>query len=252
MTTLYYFSATGNCLSCAQRLAKELGDCRLIPVASTKNCSKIIEDSEAVGFVLPVYYGNMPYPMREMIAKMVFKEDAYLFLVSTYGGHAGDIAKRMDQLLKTRGQKLSLSLGIGMPGNSRLHDMEKEQEQLKLQQENILKMVEPIRSRQVEDYSETAVLPATPVNYPNNFRGITADENCIGCGTCVKVCPMNNIKLVEGKAVIGDDCATCLACFHWCPKEAIWMSKAEEIARRRKYHHPDVTLEQILQEKTAK
>jgi len=89
------------------------------------------------------------------------------------------------------------------------------------------------------------------VDYPNNFRGIEAEDTCIGCGTCARVCPMENITVAEGKAWIGDDCATCLACFHWCPVEAIRMSKAPEIARRRKYRHPDVTLKDILEQKTG-
>jgi Pyruvate/2-oxoacid:ferredoxin oxidoreductase delta subunit len=62
---------------------------------------------------------------------------------------------------------------------------------------------------------------------------------------------MNNIAIVDGKAKIGDDCSTCLACFHWCPKEAIWMSKQENIARRSKYHHPDVTMADIMAQKNA-
>ena len=60
---------------------------------------------------------------------------------------------------------------------------------------------------------------------------------------------MNNISLKDGKAIIGDDCATCLACFHWCPVEAIIMSKQEGIERRFKYHHPEVSFTDILAQK---
>ena len=116
-TTLYVFSATGNSLTSANLLAKHLR-ADVIPVASTKHLTEITENSEAVGFVFPVYYGNMPYPVREMIEKMTFSEKTYVFTVATYRGHAGDVAKRMDTLLKTRGGKLSLALGLPMPGNS--------------------------------------------------------------------------------------------------------------------------------------
>lgn len=37
-------------------------------------------------------------------------------------------------------------------------------------------------------------------------------EKCIGCGTCVEICPLDTIRLNdEGKAFIayGDDCMTC-------------------------------------------
>lgn len=40
--------------------------------------------------------------------------------------------------------------------------------------------------------------------------------------------------------------------FHWCPQEAIWMSKGEdEMKRRFKYHHRDVTMTDILKQKIS-
>ena len=74
-----------------------------------------------------------------------------------------------------------------------------------------------------------------------------ADEECIGCGICTRVCPMQNIELVDGKAIVKDNCVTCLRCFHWCPKEAIYMSKEESVSRRFKYHHPDVKLSDFIE-----
>ena len=247
-TTIYYFSATGNSMTTAEILAKEL-DAELIPVASTKHMPKVTEEADAVGVVFPVYYGDMPYPVREMIAKMVFKPESYIFICTTQRGHAGAAPKRMDQLLHTRGQKLSLAVGVNMPGNSFINPPEVDAEYLLKQRENVLALVPQIQNRAAEDYSTTEVLPLAPVASPNNFRGIEAEESCIGCGTCVQVCPMENIVLENGRAKIGANCATCLACFHWCPTESIWMSGQENIARRSKYHHPDVTAEKIAAQK---
>ena len=243
-TTLYVFSATGNSLTSANLLAKHLR-ADVIPVASTKHLTEITENSEAVGFVFPVYYGNMPYPVREMIEKMTFSEKTYVFTVATYRGHAGDVAKRMDTLLKTRGGKLSLALGLPMPGNSFINKPETDADYLAKQKENIEKLIPSVLAKEQNDYTADAPLKETPIDTANNFRGITAEDTCIGCGRCVTVCPMNNITLENGKAVIGESCATCLACFHWCPTESIFMSRQENIARRSKYHHPDVCFEDI-------
>ena len=249
-TTIYYFSATGNSLTTAQKLAERLDNCTLVPAASVMNRAKVIDDSDAVGFVFPVYYGNMAYPMRAAIEKLVLKPEAYVFSVATYRGHAGKAAQRLDALLRTRGQKLSLALGVPMPGNSFINPPEKDQEYLNGQKAAVDALIAPILNRETQDYSTDELLPITPVGYPNNFRGIAAEEDkCIGCGVCAQVCPMNNIRIVGGKAQIGDDCSTCLACFHWCPAEAIWMSQQENIARRSKYHHPDVTAEDIIGQK---
>ena len=244
-TTIYVFSATGNSLTTAKILAEKI-NADLVSVASTRNLTEINQDSDAIGIVFPVYYGNMPYPVRELISKMNFHSDAYIFTVATYRGHAGDVAKRMDCLLKTRGQKLSLSLGLPMPGNSFINKPEVDEAYLKAQSENIEKLLPALQAREINDYSSDGVIKETPVDTANNFRGIVAEDTCIGCGRCVSVCPMDNIILENGKALIGNNCATCLACFHWCPVEAIYMSKQENIARRSKYHHPDVTFADIV------
>lgn len=247
-TTIYVFSATGNSLTSAKILAEKI-NAELVSVASIRNLEEINEKSDVIGFVFPVYYGNMPYPVREIITKMYFRSDAYIFTVATYRGHAGDVAKRMDSLLRTRGQTLSLALGLPMPGNSFINKPEVDQAYLIAQRENIEKLLPQIQERERNDYSFEGVIKETPVDTANNFRGITAEDFCIGCGRCVRVCPMNNITLENGKALIGNNCATCLACFHWCPVEAIYMSKQENIARRKKYHHPDVAFEDIVKMK---
>lgn len=244
-TVLFYFSATGNCLTTSRKLARYFEECEIISVSDVKDNRKIMVDADIVGFVFPVYYGNMAYPMRETISKMVFTGSPYLFAFTTCRGHVGLAPQRLDQLLRTRGQKLSCATGIKMPGNSFLNELEVDQAYLDTQDQNIAEAVKPILARSVQHFEVQEVLPLTPVDYPNNFRGITVEDGCIGCGICTRVCPMDNITLTGGKAVIGDDCATCLACFHWCPKEAIYMSKQEEISRRRKYHHPDIVLDDI-------
>ena len=48
------------------------------------------------------------------------------------------------------------------------------------------------------------------------------DQNkCNGCGTCKDICPVNAIKIENGKAVISDDCVECGACVNQCSNEAI-------------------------------
>lgn len=48
-------------------------------------------------------------------------------------------------------------------------------------------------------------------------------EKCIGCGTCIAICPVGAISFGDdGKAVINKEiCVHCGACKNSCPVEAI-------------------------------
>ena len=52
-----------------------------------------------------------------------------------------------------------------------------------------------------------------------------ATDACIGCGKCMELCPLNNIRLENGKPVWGKNCTHCMACICYCPKEAIEYGK---------------------------
>lgn len=47
-------------------------------------------------------------------------------------------------------------------------------------------------------------------------------ELCTGCGSCIDVCPLEAISLIDGKAFIKEDiCTNCRMCKNECPVEAI-------------------------------
>ncbi|MBI9049229.1 MAG: 4Fe-4S binding protein [Anaerolineaceae bacterium] len=58
---------------------------------------------------------------------------------------------------------------------------------------------------------------------------IQVTEACVGCGTCTKnVCFVDAIKLVDGKAIISEDCRGCGNCIEICPHGAIEITIHEE------------------------
>lgn len=48
-------------------------------------------------------------------------------------------------------------------------------------------------------------------------------DNCINCGKCVEICPVNVFELKKGEPVIEnvDDCTLCGVCADQCPEDAI-------------------------------
>ncbi len=80
---------------------------------------------------------------------------------------------------------------------------------------------------------------------PLTDKSIYVNDKCNGCGTCAKVCPVQNIKIIENKPVWQHHCEMCLACDEWCPAKAIhhW-SKFEG----KDYHHPNVNIEDMFRQ----
>ena len=52
-------------------------------------------------------------------------------------------------------------------------------------------------------------------------KGYQITENCIGCGTCVTVCPQNAIDEGAPYVIRQNNCLQCGNCFEHCPVEAI-------------------------------
>ena len=69
--------------------------------------------------------------------------------------------------------------------------------------------------------------PVNPIFYKFFVKAnaFTASSACIGCGQCVKSCPMNNVAIKDGKPVWGRNCTHCMACICYCPVSAIEYGK---------------------------
>jgi len=69
-------------------------------------------------------------------------------------------------------------------------------------------------------------------------KRVSVDQkSCIGCGTCVKVCPAGVFKIVNGKSYVvkPDACIVCRACITHCPTSCITINPREYEPIRRLY-----------------
>jgi NAD-dependent dihydropyrimidine dehydrogenase PreA subunit len=52
---------------------------------------------------------------------------------------------------------------------------------------------------------------------------------CTGCGICVESCPLDVLRMADGKAVVAypDDCQACWLCAIDCPRRAVEVRGAD-------------------------
>ena len=80
-----------------------------------------------------------------------------------------------------------------------------------------------LTARHVQLWETIVTVPFNPVwvKLKLTAKDFYATEGCIGCGKCEKLCPLNNITLLDKKPVWGKNCTHCMACIGNCPTDAI-------------------------------
>ena len=79
------------------------------------------------------------------------------------------------------------------------------------------------------------------------MKNFVVTKNCNGCGVCTSVCPMDNIKIKNNRAIHGHECAACYACLHWCPQNATLLN-VPTLKHRTQYHHPEISIHDLVQD----
>ncbi|MHB8896013.1 MAG: DUF362 domain-containing protein [Candidatus Geothermincolia bacterium] len=62
---------------------------------------------------------------------------------------------------------------------------------------------------------------------------VEVTEECVGCGECVPVCPVDNVILTDGSATIGDKCLGCGTCARTCSRGRIKVTIEPDAAYER-------------------
>ncbi len=72
------------------------------------------------------------------------------------------------------------------------------------------------------------ILPSDVTGEKQELFPVIQKDRCIGCGTCVQICPVRAIKLIDNKAVINYTyCRNCKICIPNCPEQAIKLGKMD-------------------------
>jgi ferredoxin/flavodoxin len=277
---VYYFSGTGNSLAVARDIAEKTRG-KLISIPTVMHRDIIETHGDAVGVVFPAYgIFRVPSIVERFVEKLDGVSSRYIFAVCTYGSLVGAVLKTFGKAVESRGGKLSAGFAVKMPMNNITIPSfmysgsvgKNEQELFANWRKKLDFICEYISARKEGKFEVTNRLLVSLL-YPldkyygrwrveSKYNKLTnsnlkmdglrplmdvsfhSDEKCDGCGICSRICPVNNIKMVDDAPSWQHHCERCLACLQWCPKEAIQFEK-DSIGRKR-YHHPDVKLSDML------
>jgi ferredoxin len=260
-TTVFFFTGTGNSLAFAKRLADELGDTELvsIPVAMKKGPPDL--SSPKIGFVFPVFSWGPPRMVEEFIASLTLSAEQYIFAVATCAAVPGATLGKLAKMIKKRGGKLD----AGFVVRERASSLQKMAGLVKVMfkisnpqryepgERRLAEIAGVVAKMERLEYEKNRVLPRA---YGNLLHGpairmfqtidkeFLADDSCVECRTCGKICPRANITFPEGRPVWNHNCEQCMACIQWCPEQAIQIDGFTVGLER--YHNPEVSLREMI------
>ncbi|MGI6071143.1 MAG: EFR1 family ferrodoxin [Blautia sp.] len=235
---ILYFSGTGNSEYAAKWIGRALEDEVLDAFERIRgrNFAKLSSDSPWV-VVVPTYAWRIPRIVQNWLENTALAGSKKLYFVMTCGGSIGNADKYLRKLCDGKRMEYAGCFPIVMPENyiAMFTTPAKEEAQKTIEQaeKEMEKAADLIRSGErfpKRSLSATDKMNSSMVNalfYPMfvHAKKFYAEDTCISCGKCVKVCPLNNIRLVEGRPVWGKDCTHCMACICRCPSQAIEYGK---------------------------
>ena len=249
---ILYFSGSGNSLAIARRLAEKLNE-QVMPLREADSID--LTKEKRIGLVYPTYWLDAAKPVRDLVPKLNINPSSYVFIVITCGAQTNNAVWSVRRLLEKKGIKVaycnkirvpdSSATGFGRNPNEQKWKFEKYEPRMK---QIIVDLVNERHGSHYGGFDPFGWLlnrPGIAEKTQKATRPDTNTDKCVGCGICSKICPQENITLVDGKAKIGNQCAMCLACLHFCPHQAMEINH-KPTSKELQYHHPDVLVKDMV------
>ena len=242
---IYCYSGAGHCLNMAKSIAKMLGDTDIVMMRSFPAITDA-RGAKRVGFIFSCMAGGLPGDMEEYVKAIQISPDAYTFAVEQYAGYLGCGLHKIDEIVH-------LDYWDGISNHSTAiwlmpHVLTFPPTTAKAAQERIDRKAAEVgaavrlgrrsEKRPPKEAAFALMSKGLGKTHASRAKEFAANADCIGCGTCEKICPRGNIRLQNGKPVFGTNCIGCLSCVQYCPKAAINIGKITE--KRERFPNPNV------------
>ncbi|MBU0595106.1 EFR1 family ferrodoxin, partial [Candidatus Bipolaricaulota bacterium] len=254
-------SASGNALAIGRAIAKELGETELLPIAGSMG-GFAGTDEERIGIVTPVYAWGLPRLVTDFVKTFRTREGQYVFGIATCGGTQGATLGELKKRLRRIGSHLDAGFAVrgdfqvSLPGMDDIAIISFVQRIAKRlpghfadRRDEIVRAVAD-KARRAPEKSEWSVNAIGSIMHGgamNMFKkgdkDFSVSDACVSCGTCAKVCPRENVTLVNDRPTWRQNCEMCYACMLWCPQKAIALKRRTPVDPT---HHPAVELADML------
>ncbi len=249
---IYCYSGAGHCLDMAKKIAAKLGDTDIVMMRSYPAVTDA-RSYKRVGFVFSCMAGGLPGDVEKFLYDLHISPASYKFAVEQYAGYLGCGLHKIDE-------QVILDYWDGISNHSTAiwlmpHKLtfppttpEQAQERIDRKAREIGEAVlagkrsekRPPRGAAFELMSR-----GLGKTHASRVKKFAAGSACVGCGTCVQVCPRGNIRLEGRKPVFGENCMGCLSCVQYCPQAAIDIGRITR--NRERFPDPRVTAGELTQ-----
>ena len=245
---ILFFSGTGNTKLIARALAKHLNDdsIDLLPRLKDDDFSEIHSERPFV-ICSPIYVSELPVFLMDYLKKVTLSGSHEVYGIFTNGGYSGIAGGQLRRIVLQKSMRFMGYAEFKMPSNHLTNKSHREidEEEINRRIKTSLRKAKSaarvinggrvFKNRHIFMLEYLITLPAAPVlcYFNQGTGGFWVKENCISCGKCAGLCPMNVIRMQERKPVWEKTrCAHCMSCIQNCPVEAIEYGKVTEGKKR--------------------
>lgn len=231
-----YYSATGNTEFIAKELARRTDDecVDLLNRIRKQDYTPIHSDKPFI-ICAPIYVCEIPRFMMQYLKKVSFTGNQNVYFMLTSGGYSGPAGVLMKKLFEDKKMTYRGYAEFIMPRNYVVSDSypmlerEKIEERILGSYKKLDKVAQGILdgktliAKRVRFFETLVTVPLNPFwcKFRMPAKDFFTEDSCNGCGKCERLCPLNNINLVDGKPVWGKECTHCMACISNCPTDSI-------------------------------